>query len=390
MKVDLALVGGGLANSLIALGLARSRSPLSFVVIERGPRLGGNHTWSFHGSDLSVDERALVDPLVSHSWSGQDVRFPRRSRALATSYHSIRSSQLHEVVMAACGDSVLLESDVVHVTASSVTLGDSSIITARGVIDGRGFLDSPHIELGYQKFLGRVLELAAPHPLERPVLMDATVEQRDGYRFIYVLPFSDKRILVEDTRYSDHTDLPRESMRTAIADYAERTLGVATREVSAEEEGVLPVVLAGDIEAFWNGANGIARSGLRAALFHPTTGYSLGEAARLATRLAADGFAPEDLYPITRRRSIALWNRSAFFRLLNRMLFRAAAPEARYRVLERFYGLSEPLIERFYAGRPTVFDKARLLMGRPPVPIGRALRCLQNPKLEPSTVKERS
>jgi lycopene beta-cyclase len=58
------------------------------------------------------------------------------------------------------------------------------------------------------------------------------------------------------------------------------------------------------------------------------------------------------------------------------MLFRAAQPERRYRILERFYRLPEPLIERFYAARSTALDKVRVLSGRPPVPITAALGCL--------------
>ena len=58
------------------------------------------------------------------------------------------------------------------------------------------------------------------------------------------------------------------------------------------------------------------------------------------------------------------------------MLFRAAIPEQRYKVLERFYRLPQPLIERFYAARSTGVDKARILTGRPPVPLGAALKCI--------------
>ena len=58
------------------------------------------------------------------------------------------------------------------------------------------------------------------------------------------------------------------------------------------------------------------------------------------------------------------------------MLFAAAPPGARWRVLERFYRLPEPLVERFYAGRSTLADRARLLIGRPPVPLGAALASL--------------
>jgi lycopene beta-cyclase len=59
------------------------------------------------------------------------------------------------------------------------------------------------------------------------------------------------------------------------------------------------------------------------------------------------------------------------------MLFRAAEPSKRWSVMRRFYSLREPLVRRFYAGRSTTLDKARILTGKPPVPIHRALRQLR-------------
>jgi lycopene beta-cyclase len=50
-------------------------------------------------------------------------------------------------------------------------------------------------------------------------------------------------------------------------------------------------------------------------------------------------------------------------------------------VLERFYRLPQPLIERFYAGEATLADKARILAGKPPVPIRRALGVLSEAPL---------
>jgi lycopene beta-cyclase len=58
------------------------------------------------------------------------------------------------------------------------------------------------------------------------------------------------------------------------------------------------------------------------------------------------------------------------------MLYRAAEPTERYRVLEHFYRLPEALIGRFYAGRLTAWDKLKVLTGRPPVPVGKALAAL--------------
>ncbi len=57
------IVGGGLAGGLVALALANLRRGNDVVLIERDVRLGGNHTWSFHDTDLD-DARARPDPAA--------------------------------------------------------------------------------------------------------------------------------------------------------------------------------------------------------------------------------------------------------------------------------------------------------------------------------------
>ncbi len=377
MTADLVLVGGGLANCLIAYRLAMQRPALVVVVLERGTSLGGHHTWSFHEHDLTEAQWRWMRPLVERSWPRHEVRFPGGSRMLDSGYHTISSCHLGPIVMSVMGDRVRLGADVREATPHQVVLADGTAIRAPAVIDGRGDPRSPHLDIAYQKFLGRFVTIENDHGLEAPILMDATVEQRDGYRFVYTLPLSERSLLIEDTMYSDAPTLDREAIRRALASYAERH-GWRGATVTDEEEGVLPIVLSGDIERFWgDGPAGVPRVGMRAALFHPTTGYSLPEAVRMADDLARhDAFASEALFAWTRRRSQELWRRSSYFRLLNRMLFRAADPDQRYRVLERFYGLPEPLIRRFYAGRLRWTDKLRLVIGSPPVPIGRAFQCL--------------
>jgi lycopene beta-cyclase len=347
------------------------------MVIERQASLGADHTWSFHDSDLTAEQRAWMQPLVVRSWHRHELRFPRRRRVMTGGYNSVSSERLHEVVGGVLGDRVLFETDVVEVLSDGVRLADGRYIEARAVIDGRGDPGSGHLDVGFQKFLGLFVRLARPHALEGPILMDATVEQNEGYRFVYTLPFSATELLIEDTYYADSPELDRARLRTGIRAYAAQQ-GWETTAISGEEIGVLPIVVGGDIDAFWEaGPPGVARSGMRGAFFHPTTGYSLPEAVRLADEIATlDRTEAWTLYDITRRRSRALWEETAFYRLLNRMLFRAAVPESRYRIFERFYGLSAGLIRRFYAGRLTWTDKLRLLIGKPPVPIHRALRCV--------------
>jgi len=63
--------------------------------------------------------------------------------------------------------------------------------------------------------------------------------------------------------------------------------------------------------------------------------------------------------------------------MLAAMLFRAAEPPERYRVLEQFYRRDPSLVARFYAARSTALDRLRVLSGKPPVPVGRAMAALR-------------
>lgn len=372
---DLIIAGGGLAGGLAALALRAAHPDIRLLLVEAGDTLGGNHLWSCFASDLDDASRALVEPLFAHRWQGHDVAFPAHRRQLAGAYASIPSPQFDKVLRARLGeDAVLTGSTITKVSPASITLADGTRLDGP-VLDCRGPGDLSLLDLGWQKFVGRTLRLGADHGTERPVIMDATVEQVDGYRFVYVLPFGPREVFVEDTYYSDTPDLDAPALGARIAAYAQAR-GWHGAEVVHEEQGVLPVVMAGDFAAYWaSGGENVAKGGVRAGLFHPMTSYSLPEAARFALALAG-AWPVADLHDWTRAYARRRWCANGFYRLLARMLFRAAAPDARYRLLERFYRLPEPLIGRFYAGQSTWPDRLRILSGKPPVPIGGAIQAV--------------
>lgn len=372
-RPDLIILGGGLAGGLAALALAEKRPKLKVVIVEAGEAIGGNHLWSFFDSDVAPNDRWLVDPLIVHRWPGYDVRFPQYTRTFDEPYQSIESERLDAVVRAKLPPEAIVRSTVAGATPTSVALSDDRTLEAGKVIDMRGSGDLAMIGCGWQKFVGQALTLAAPHGLGRPVIMDATVGQAEGYRFVYLLPFGPCEMFVEDTYYSDTTDLDAEEIKRRIAAYAQAQGWIATA-TSRLETGVLPVVTAGNFEDFWPAADKLPRGGVRAGLFQPLTSYSLPDAVRFAVALADDPGLD------TRAWAERRWRAGAFERLLGRMLFKAANPPERYRILQRFYRLPAPLIARFYAGRSTLADKLRVLAGKPPVPVGRAIRAIMERK----------
>lgn len=376
---DVAIVGGGLSGGLIALALRKKRPDLDVRIIEGGRSLGGNHLWSFFASDVAPRDRWLVAPLISHGWTGYDVAFPGHARTLKASYYSIESERFDRVVRAAMPKgSVLLRRKVLGTSARQVMLADGSRIEAGGVIDCRGTGDLKLLDLGWQKFLGRELALAEPHHLKRPIIMDATVPQIDGYRFVYALPFAATRLFVEDTYYSDTPDIGRSAIGRRI-DAWTQAHGIAVEAVVRDEAGALPVAMGGDFERYWqSGGSRVAKAGMRAGLFHPVTGYSLPDAVRMASLIGeANDLSGAALHDLTHGHAARMWKQRGFYRMLSTMLFRAAEPAERYRILERFYRLDAGLIARFYAGQSNWFDKGRVLAGKPPVPVKRAIAAIR-------------
>lgn len=376
--VDVAIVGGGLAGGLIALALAAKRPDLRLALVEGSERLGGNHVWSCFGSDIAPEHRWLVAPLVSHAWDGHEVRFADYGRVFDQGYQSIESERLDAALRAALpADALMAGVPVDLVTPTSVRLADGRVLAAGGVIDARGAGDLSRLELGWQKFLGQRLELAEPHGLTRPVIMDATIDQADGYRFVYLLPFGPRSVFVEDTYYSTDAALDVPLLEARIAAYA-AAQGWRVKSVGRSETGVLPVCMGGDFEGYWRGTEpGVARAGIAGGFFHAMTGYSLVDAVRIAVRVAAlPDLSGAALHADLLAAARAHWKGGRFYRLLARLLFEAADPPERHRVLARFYRLDPALIDRFYAGRSTLADKLRILAGKPPVPLGRAIAVL--------------
>lgn len=388
-RFDIIFLGGGLANGLAAYRLAMAKPQTKMLVLEEQQTLGGHHTWCFHESDLAGLPTPWPRDLADQSWDSYDVRFPNLKRTLNSRYYTLRSATFHKKIMDQIGGHCRLGVKVTQIYEDQVFLNTGEVISGSIIVDGRGITNSDSPQ-AYQKFLGRYLELATPHGLERPVLMDTCVDQHGEYRFVYLLPVSATEILVEDTYYSNSALLDEESLRTRIDAYV-KAQGWHVAAIIEEESGVLPL-------PFWSHRSGVTSrrlgrapisrfehasvipSGMRAGLFHPTTGYSFPAALQFAEAIAKcnDLTSPKTraalMYHIEDHQQ-----RGTFYRRLNNMMFIGAKPDQRRRILEQFYGRGEGLIQRFYAHRSTRLDKLRMLIGVPPIPAKRGIQTFFQP-----------
>ncbi|CAN5438994.1 hypothetical protein BH10BDE1_BH10BDE1_05870 [soil metagenome] len=401
MNADIIIVGGGLAGGLTALRLSQIHPDKKTLLLERGPTLGGNHTWGFHESDLHAPEPSndpsrktelWMKPLISNSWDAHEVRFPKLTRITETPYHAIRSERFHSGLIEKLGRNVRLGCDVQRITASEVVTSAGEVLRAPLIIDASGIKPNQQTprtfaeaSCGWMKFVGFDLKLKKPHGLQRPILVDATIPQMDGFRYFVCLPWDDHRILIEETFQSSAPELNHERISRSITAYAVRA-GWDIESIERTEEGHQPLPLYAleydrpsekavefDGEDFVDESPVSISSGV--GWFHSATSRSLPDAVRIADFVCAlpqlrTGPVRAELRDYRKN-----WiDQQKFYRLLNRLMFRAVEPSLRYLLLERFYGLREDLIERFFAGTSTRADRPKILGAKPIVRPGRAAK----------------
>lgn len=352
--------GGGLSGCLLLAALKYRWPELKVTLCERSSSLSQHQTWSFHDGDVPAGAWAWLTPLISKRWTGYEVYFPTFTRTFQSGYSSIRARDLANKIFD------LYSSDI------KMNCTDGSDPNAF-ITTGWPALDCSR-QYGYQKFVGLDLKISAPHGLKKPILKDVRCQQTDGYRFFYVLPFSETELLIEDTYYSNKPELNVETIKQEILNYAEQQ-GWAVEKILRQESGSLPLDLAPTATKTLG-----LELGAAAGLAHPVTGYTFPAVIR-QIQVLVDSIEPD----------MNVWKQKLdaenkiirapvpYYCFLNRMMFNAAIENKRYKILERFYTLPQPLIERFYAGKTNNWDKIRLLLGKPPVPIHRALKQLIAP-----------
>ena len=378
----LAVVGGGLAGCVAAHALLLEFPDMEIDLYDKAQELCGNHTWCLHAKDIHPESESWLMPLLQYKWSGYSVQFPKLQRHFSSPYYGISSDHLAQKTHALSLNyklKIILQTPVAIINTTSIQVRDDTKKYDL-VINASGWRPQVSVS-GYQKFMGLEILCSTPHQVETPILMDVLVEQVDGFRFVYVLPLTENSLLVEDTYYSNSTNLNLDTLRSGILNYAAQKKWYL-QQIIREETGCLPLPYfeASTEPKTWSlGPSGDS--------FQPVTGYSFPQILQsiaelkiclrrfrdqgLTTDLLGDFCLQKFLGSQKNRRKT-----HGFYFLLNRMMFLAATPSKRYKVLERFYTLPVPTIERFYAGQSNAWDRLRLLSGKPPVPLLKAVQAV--------------
>ncbi|MBM7084613.1 lycopene cyclase family protein [Micromonospora humidisoli] len=292
-EVDLAVVGGGGAGSLVLAALARHELPgLRVAVVDPVRKRGQDRTWAFWGipgGDL--------EPMLSASWSRVEVTTAAATRVLELTplrYAMLRSAPLYERAAEAERRLGATRHDVavgaLDDDGTAVTVRDTdgrAVLRAGWVLDSRPRPPRrPGRTAWLQHFRGWWLESSTPvFDPGRAVLMDfRTPQPARGVSFGYVLPVSDRYALVEYTEFSPAV-LTDAGYDAGLRGYAGLLgLDLAALTVREVEDGVIPMT-----DAPFDGRPSprVVRLGTAGGATRPSTGFTFSAMHRQAGQVAA-------------------------------------------------------------------------------------------------------
>lgn len=229
--------------------------------------------WAKPDEDIARD----CAGLIQKTWSHLRINRGNASALKPLQYHYIPGVNVQNAVRSLAGKNnfELVESSVNAIESHNdgvlVNTGMGSYLATR-VFDSRpaGFLPpKPNESLLFQSFIGYMIEpeksLSGLNCMD---MMDFGVDQQGATQFVYVLPLSESKALVELTRFGTKKITEAEAL-PVLENYLQNHFGNA--RTLETETGCIPMCSA-DLEV--HDIHGVVRLGGRAGAIKPGTGYA--------------------------------------------------------------------------------------------------------------------
>ena len=248
---DYIIAGGGCAGLSLVMHLIQTGAATSgnILLIDKAPKTVNDRTWCFWEKG-----EGLFEPVVSHRWERlwfYGTGYADCKQILPYRYKMIRSLDFYNYCHAhirAQDHITVLYGEIEHI--NSEPLQDASVVVNGQTYQGRYIFSSILPEnpvLGkkdfylLQHFKGWIIE--TPGSVFSPgeaTLMDFRVGQQRGTSFVYVMPFSPVRALVEYTLFTESL-LEQQDYEQGLKNYISDILHISDYQVHEEEFGIIPM-----------------------------------------------------------------------------------------------------------------------------------------------------
>lgn len=245
---DYLIAGSGMSGLSLAYYLNKSKlSNKKVLLIDRERKEKNDRTWCFwERGDGSFEEVVFRKwPTVRFYGSNFEQNLDLGNYA----YKMIRGKDFYEYIWQHLNKNPNIEFLEANIQGIEEDDEAVTIKTDKGDFQGAFAFDSTYqLKLNLPKrhnllqhFKGWVIE--TPQPIFNPsvpYLMDFRVEQHQDCRFIYVMPFDEKRALVEFTLFTPAL-LPSHEYDEALKDYLQRFWQLTDYLIVETEFGIIPM-----------------------------------------------------------------------------------------------------------------------------------------------------
>ncbi|WP_375562998.1 lycopene cyclase family protein [Bernardetia sp. OM2101] len=288
MNYDIIFTGGGAAALMLLYKISKDKnlSQKKILVIDKEKKDTNNRSWSFW-----TNQKTDFDILVYKEW--QKVRFiapkiDKTDTLNSLKYKMIRGIDFYNFVNAKLSEFEnieFLQAEVSEVLSISDTQAEvkltkefeSKTFNSEYVFDSRfSKEDIPPKSNDYhsllQHFFGYLVETdESIFDKNTAQLFDMRLPQRNAVEFVYILPFSPTKALVEYTLFSGELLENKELYKVRLETYMATKLKVNGFRILEEEYGVIPMT---DFKFEQPKAKNIIYLGTKAGRAKPSTGYA--------------------------------------------------------------------------------------------------------------------
>lgn len=249
-RYDYIILGAGAAGLSLLMHMMQHSffKGIKILVVDKAPKNKNDHTWCFWER-----QAGLFESVVYHSWQQMHFFSSQFSGLIDLSpyrYKMIRSIDFYNYVVDETAKHPNIDFKYGDVSSAS-TEGERGVVSVSGeeyyatYVFNSIIFSQPKVAAGkhylLQHFKGYVIttKQSAFDPVVA-TLMDFRVSQKHGTTFVYVLPISEKKALVEYTLFTENL-LKQEEYDDGLKSYIGQYLKLNEFEIEEEEFGIIPM-----------------------------------------------------------------------------------------------------------------------------------------------------
>lgn len=374
-KADILILGAGCSGTSLAHYLEHSGYQGKVVLLDSRTRFDNEQrwcTWSKLPNSMSSlvkkswKEWTVCDENHSVSQMSENFRYQQIYAPQFFSFFHSEWQKKQSVVELNLDERVVQiteKKDFVEVTSNRETWQSNIVFDARhkGSINLNSIKNTSEIYL-HQTFLGWEIEF--PNEVfnqKKAILMDFRTAQIDGVNFIYVLPYSGKRALVESTSFSIK---PLDSAKhtQALEKYITENFG-SDFTIKSKESGQLPMTSA---KFPTKTSDRIFSIGIAGGNARPSSGYAFHRIQRQTSEIA---------HAICQKKSLPLATASSKYNFFDDVFLNLIAkkPEsAKDAFMRLFDKVSPDVLIRFLTEDSSYLDDLAIVSALPKLIFGKA------------------